>query len=404
MKHLISYLDAQNMLVELTKPVNTESIPLKACSGRILGQDLIAKENVPPFDRSPYDGYAFRSADTVAASAECPVTLKVLEEIPAGGISHFPVTEGCAVKILTGAPIPEGADAVTMFERTNFTADTVSLYESYKSGSNIVRTGEDVRQGQVLAEAGTPIDPGLLGTLASQNIPEPVVYRVPKVGIISTGSELLDVGDDPQDGKIYNSNQYMLVSLLTQLGCEPIILGSAVDQVDVICQHILEGLDRCNALILTGGVSVGDYDLTPAAMERASAEILFRGVDLKPGMACAYGIKDSKLICALSGNPASSMTNFHAIAAPALKKLCGHANFLPNTFPVKLANGFPKKSRATRLLRGRLDLSGGEARMVVPREQGNVVLSSTIGCDLMAVIPAGSGPIPAEAVLQAFLI
>lgn len=404
MKDVISYLEARDLLVRLAGPVDTQAIPLKECAGRILGQDLIAQNNVPPFDRSPYDGYAIRSADCMDASPDHPVTLRVLEEIPAGGISHIPVTEGCAVKILTGAPIPEGADAVTMFEKTKYTQNSVTIFAPSQPGSNIIRAGEDVRKGQVLAEAGTPIDPGLIGTLASQNIPRPTVYRIPKVGILSTGSELLEVGDPPVEGKIYNSNQYTLISLLTRLGCQPILLGSAADQVDAICQQILDGLARCDALILTGGVSVGDYDLTPAAMELAGATLLFRGVDLKPGMACAYGIKDGKLICGLSGNPASSMTNFHAVAAPALKKLCGYASFLPETFPVKLANGFPKKSKATRLLRGQLDLSSGEARMVIPGEQGNVVLSSTIGCDIMAIVPAGSDPVPAGTTLNGFLI
>lgn len=401
---MISYSDARDLLLQCIKPVGTEPVSLKQCTNRILGQDLLARENVPPFDRSPYDGYAFRAMDSVGASPDHPVTLRILEEIPAGGLSHFPVTEGCAVKILTGAPIPAGADAVTMFEKTEYTAQSVTLFHPSESGSNIIHAGEDIRIGQILAEAGTVIDPGLIGSLASQNIANPTVFRIPKIGIISTGSELLEVGEASKPGKIYNSNQYMLSAIVTQLGCEPVILGSAIDQTDQICGYILNGLKQCDALILTGGVSVGDYDLTPAAMEMAGVEILFRGIDLKPGMACAYGMKDGKLLCGLSGNPASSLTNFYAVAYPAIKKLCGYRQYLPNEFSVKLANPFHKKSKATRILRGQLELTDGEVWMRIPEGQGNVVLSSTIGCNVMAVVPAGSGPIPAGTVLQAFMI
>ena len=154
MSKLISFSDARDLLLGLVKPVETETVPLKSISGRILAQDIAAKENIPSFDRSPYDGYAFRSEDTAQASREHPVTLQILEEIPAGSVSHYPVTAGSAVKVLTGAPIPEGADAVTKFELTEFTAETVTIFAPSKSGSNIVRAGEDVHEGDLLAKAG----------------------------------------------------------------------------------------------------------------------------------------------------------------------------------------------------------------------------------------------------------
>ena len=404
MSNSISCLDGREAALAAVKPMETERIPLQEAYGRILARDLVAAENVPPFDRSPYDGYAFRSWDVREASLDHPVTLKILEEIPAGGISHVPVTEGTAVKVLTGAPIPEGADAVTMFEKTVFTEDTVTIFYPAKCGSNIVRTGEDVRQGAVLAKAGTIIDPGLVGTLAAQNIPEPEVYKVPKVGIISTGSELVDVGSTLTPGKIYNSNCHTLSAVLKKLGCMPVNFGIAGDQVEKISHLIDQALHTCDALILTGGVSVGDYDLTPAAMEQSGVTLLFRGVNLKPGMACAYGMNDGKLICGLSGNPASSLTNFYAVALPAFRKLCGFLNHVPEEIEVTLAQAFSKKSPSTRLLRGRLDLSSGTAMMHLPKDQGNVVLSSSIGCDVMAIVPAGSGPLAQGTKLKGFLL
>lgn len=404
MKKLVSYFEARDLLLSRTKPVETEFVSLENCSGRILGEDLAATENVPPFDRSPYDGYAFRSVDSKKAAPENPVTLRILEEIAAGEISHYAVTEGCAVKVLTGAPIPKGADAVTKYELTEFTEESVTIFEPSSSGDNIVRTGEDVKIGDILAECGTLIDPGLAGTLASQNISMPQVYRNPKIGIISTGSELLEVGAESEPGKVYDSNQYMLSAALSKIGCIPVILGSVKDSTEEICKLILKGLKECDALLLTGGVSVGDYDLTPAAMEMAGVEMLFRGVDIKPGMACAYGIKDGKLVCGLSGNPASAITNFYAIACPAMKKLCGDKDFLPVEITVRLKDGFKKKSPGTRFLRGSLEFSDGVVRMRIPKEQGNVVLSSTIGCSAMAIVPAGSGSLPADTELKGFLI
>lgn len=404
MSKFISYTEGRSRMLERVCLVDTEEAPLSRLSGRILARDITAKDSIPPFDRSPYDGYAFRAADTAQASPETPVTLRILEEIPAGSVSHYPVTEGCAVKVLTGAPIPEGADAVIKFERTEFTSRTVTIFAPCKSGSNIVRAGEDVRAGEPLAMAGTVVDAGLLGTLASQNIPAAPVYRIPKIGIISTGSELLEVGSPRIPGKIYDSNRYMLCAAVRKLGMEPVLIGQAADNAADILACIRQGLAQCDGLLLTGGVSVGDYDLTPDAMEQAEVELLFRGVDMKPGMACVYGIWEGKPVCALSGNPASAITNFHVIAAPVLRKLSGQAECIPQEISVKLVNGFRKKSPGTRFLRGILDLSDGTVRMRVPSGQGNVVLSSTIGCNVMAIIPAGSEAIPEGTELKGFLI
>lgn len=404
MKKSASFYEVRDMLLTHVQPIGKEKIKIDACGGRILGQDLIAKENVPPFDRSPYDGYAFCAADSKTASKENPITLKILEEIPAGGISHYVVTKGCAVKILTGAPIPDGADTVTPYESTEFTDETVTIFKEYISGSNIVRVGEDIKKGDILAESGTIIDAGLAGTLAGQNMEYPTVYAIPKIGIISTGSELLDIGSKPEIGKIYNSNQYTLSVAVQQLGCEAVVLGVVKDSAKQICQLIQEGLATCDMVLLTGGVSVGDYDLTPEAMEMAGVQILQRGVDLKPGMACAFGVKDGKLVCGLSGNPASAITNFHAIVSPLIRKLSGCKEFIPTEMQVVLLDAFKKKSRGTRLLRGKMEVVDGKVGVRIAKEQGNVVLSSTIGNNIMVIVPPGSGPLDEGTKLKGFLI
>ena len=398
------YEQAKELLLAVVHPVGTEHIPLFECGGRILAQDLFAQENVPAFDRSPYDGYALRAEDTALASKEHPVTLRILEEIPAGLVPAKEITAGTAAKVLTGAPIPQGADVVVMYEQTELTGDFVTLSAPLKAGDNIVRIGEDIKKGSALAAQGTTIDPGLAGALAAQGIVRPVVYRIPRVAVLSTGSELVEADVTPEAGKIRNSSRYMLEALLKQLNCEPVYLGIAGDSVEDISALLNKGLAECDAVITTGGVSVGNYDLTPAAMEASGAHILFRGVDMKPGMACAYGVKDGKLICGLSGNPASALTNFYAVALPVLKKLTGQRVYLPQEIQVTLFHGFAKKSPKTRFLRGRLELNNGTVYINFPKEQGNVVLSSTIGCNVMAVVPAGSGPLEAGTVLKGFLL
>ena len=181
-------------------------------------------------------------------------------------------------------------------------------------------------------------------------------------------------------------------------------LGSAGDRVETISGLIRTGMETCDAVILTGGVSAGDYDLTPAAMEACGAEIFFRRVDMKPGMACCFGMAKEKLLCGLSGNPAAAMTAFYAVALPALKKLCGRRFCLPREVTVTLLEGFYKKSPVARLLRGTLVLTDGEVKMALSPKQGNGVLSSAMGCDAMAVIPAGSGPLASGTKLKGFML
>ena len=396
--------ELRQILFDIVPEPSVEEVPLYESCGRILAQNVIAEDNVPPFDRSPYDGYAFRAADVASASPEHPVTLKVLEEIPAGGISHFPVTEGTAVRIMTGAPLPEGADTITMYEVTKFTDTEVTLFSSYEKGSNIVLAGEDVKKGQLLAHPGMVIDAALCATMASQNIPNPKVYKKLKVGVISTGSELVNVGEERTPGMIYDSNKYHVSGALKKFLFEPVAYPSVKDTVDGIADMLKKALDECDAVVTTGGVSVGDFDDTPAAIEAAGGTILFRGAPLKPGMACAYAVKGGKLICALSGNPASSITNFYMLALPALRKMAGYEVYDPDPITVTLAGDFAKKSKGGRIIHGQLDLTDGTAKMVLSRDQGNVIINTLIGADVIAVVPKGSGPLPAGTQLKAYLI
>ncbi len=289
------------------------------------------------------------------------------------------------------------------FEETAFTADTVTVYASFAPGENIVLRGEDVRTGALLAEKGTVIDPALVGVLAAQHMPAPRIYRPPLVTVITTGSELAMPDEPLSGGRIVNTNLFTFAAEVERQVCTCEAL-SVEDDPEKIAAAIAEALKTSDMVITTGGVSVGDYDYTQDAMERAGAEILIRTLFLKPGGASAYAVKDGKLICGLSGNPASALTNYYAVVLPALRKLRGLAEPRLTELPVTLAEDFPKRSPKTRLIRGTLDLSDGTARMRVSRAQGNGVLHSLVGCDLLAEIPAGSGRLPAGTRLTAYLI
>lgn len=380
------YITARELLAEKTKIMGKEPVALYHAFGRVLAEDLIALENVPSFDRSPYDGYALRSEDTKGASNDNPVTLRILEEIPAGAVPTGALTEGTAAKILTGAPIPEGADAVIMFEKTRYDNESVTVFAPMEKGENVVYAGEDVKKGSLLVKAGSRIDPGVMGTLAGQNVAFPKVRLRPQIGIISTGSELTELGDALTQGHIYNTNRYTLTGALESLGCDVLYFGIAGDSTEEIAEAFSNALSCCDAVVSTGGVSVGDYDLTPDAMVSIGAEILVRGVNMKPGMACCYGVKDGKLLLGLSGNPSASLTNFYVCCAPAIRKLCGESNIYSEEFSVK-CSGQMKTRQFPSFNKGKIDFANTEFSVNVSPRQGNIMISSVVGCNAIVMVP-----------------
>ncbi|MBR4502373.1 MAG: molybdopterin molybdotransferase MoeA [Clostridia bacterium] len=399
-----SWEEARDLLLSLAKETDTEDTPLEECMGRVLAFDLTASGDVPPFDRSAYDGYAMRSKDLEGAGKDRPVTLRITETIPAGSVPSRPVVPGTAARLMTGAKIPEGADCVINFERTEFTFETVTVFQTLKKGDNIVRRGEDVAAGTLLAPRGTVIDPGLAGTLAAQGIARVRVYRKPVVALVSTGSEVVEADSEEGPGKIRNANRAAFTALLKMEGCRVRYMGLAGDDAAEIASLISRGLEECDAVIITGGVSVGDWDVTPDAMALSGAEVLVRGVSMKPGMACAYAACRGKPVLGLSGNPASALTNYCACVLPAVRRMCGRAEALPVGFTAEMAEGFGKKSPSERFLRGRLRFADGRTLFVPSARQGNAVLSSAIGCDAYARIPAGSGPVEQGRIVSGFML
>lgn len=382
---------AVELLLEQLAQKNIETVPLWELDGRILAEDVCAVVSVPPFDRSPYDGYAFIAADTACASREAPAVLKIIEEIPAGYEPTQPLTAGCAAKILTGAPLPKGCDATIKYEDTEFTDTEVHIFSPQKPDSNVVRKGEDICRGDVILPAGTRVSAAAIGMLAGQGISSAPVYKKPQITVISTGSELVEAGEPLPPAKIYNSNVYTLSSYLRAMGAEPLNGGIAPDDPCAISARISKALENSDMVITTGGASVGDYDWALRVNQMMGAEILFWKAMFKPGGAMCAAVLNGKLILSLSGNPGAAVIGLLRIGMPYIRKLCGHREVMPERINVVFKDSFGKNSPRLRLVRGRLEVKDGTAYFVHNDGQGNGVVSSLLGCDLLAEIPAGSG-------------
>jgi len=391
MRENVSLEDAQNLLLNISKPMGEEKISIDEALNRIIAQDIIAKENIPHFARSAYDGYAFKAGDTRVASKDQPVVLQVLEEIPAGYQPVKEIVSGTASKVMTGAPIPQGADTVINYEVTERVGSELSLFATYKVGANIIPAGEDIKKGQLVAAKGAMITPPVIGLLASLGISEVPVFKKPFVSVVSTGDELINIDEPLKPAKIRNSNAYSLQAYLQDLGAAARIVGTAKDRVGEVKDYIVRGLAEAEMVITTGGISVGDYDVVEEALAALGAELVFRQIEIKPGSPTLAAIKDGKVILCLSGNPASALVVFQLLGAPVIRKMSGKTGYLADKISVELMEPFPKKSPKRRFLRGILILEGGKVGVKLTGAQGNSVLSSMVGCNLLVDVPAGSG-------------
>lgn len=404
MKKNISLEEAQSLLLGRCQLTKKEYVSLPDSLDRVISEDIKAEENIPPFDRSPLDGYAFRAEDTEKAGRQNPVTLEVIEEVPAGYAAKKKIVAGTAIKVMTGAPIPEGADAVEKYENTQRNRNFVKIFSSFKSGENIILAGEDVVKGEVVAGRGMVVTPPVIGLLASLGICEVPVFKRPKVAIVSTGDELLDISEPLQPGKIRNSNRYSLEAYIKDIGAEPVIIGTAKDKTEEAAELIAKGIEVADMVITTGGVSVGDYDVVQDAVECIGAETLFWKIDIKPGSPTLAAVKDGKVILGLSGNPASALVVFQLLGSPFIKKMAGRTRYLPEKIEAVLKEDFRKPSPKRRFLRGKLLIENGTAFIKLTGDQGNVVLRSMVGCNALAEVPEGSGPLKAGEKLNTYLV
>ena len=380
----------------------TENVALGDALGRVLSADVAASIPYPPFDRSPYDGFVFRGGDTLKASRDNPVVLKITEEIPAGTQPQYEITPGLAAKILTGAPIPQGADSTIKYENTEFTETEVKIFEPITPDTDIVYAGTDVKLGQVLASEGALVTAPVISTLANQGYTRVDVYKKPVITIISTGSELCEAGEPLRPASIYNSNVHTLSAYLAGMGASPVNGSSVPDEPETIARVIGSALEVSDMVITTGGASVGDYDWAVASAGIMGANVLFWKVLMRPGGALLAAVKNCKLILGLSGNPAAAVLGLLRIAAPYIKKLCGRADCFYPEIKVALREPHKKENPKLRVLRGRLEIIDSHAFFIESGSQGSEDITSLVECDLLGEIPMGSPPLPAGTVIKAY--
>lgn len=403
MKKNVSMEEAQQLFTAQAAPVGERKISLAEAAGSVLSRDVFAPLDLPPFDRSPLDGYALRAADVRQASKVQPVALRVVEEVRAGFVASREVDEGCAVKIMTGAPLPDGADVVVPFEDVERKGGVVCITAPMASGSNVIYAGEDFAAGELAAKKGALLTPPLVGLLAALGMETVPVYGKCKVALFSTGDELIEPPQALRPGAIYNSNLHSLRAYCRMAGAETVALGTAVDEEGAITAQLEEALRQADLVVTTGGVSVGDYDLLPAALQKAGAKVLFHGLDMKPGSPAMGAVCWGKPVLALSGNPAAALIAFELVGAPLLKKMLGWQTVLPQRVDVILDDEFAKASGQRRFVRVRLEVQGTQLHAKLAGKQSNGALQSMVASNALLDVPAGSGPLKAGQLVTAVL-
>lgn len=372
----------------------TEMIPIEHCDNRYLAEDIIATHDVPLFTRSGYDGYAIRAEDTKHCSSTTPIEFKVVEELPAGRVPTKEIGAFEVSRIMTGAKTPKGANAVIMLELVkefNRNGEKyISIKRKVKKGEHLSFQGEETKYGETIIKKGTRVNPGVKAVLATFGYARIPLAVKPKIGIFATGSELLDVNEAMQEGKIRNSNSYMIVAQAKRIGADPVYLGLLPDEIETCFNSITSALKKFDIIITTGGVSVGDYDFMPEVYKRLNGEVLFNKVAMRPGSVTTVTALEGKLLFGLSGNPSASYVGFDLFVRPILKRMLYCENLFLKVVSAKLTFDFPKVNPFTRFIRGRLFYENGEILAgPVGMDKSNIVLSLAI-TDTLIILPAST--------------
>ena len=393
---LLAVADAQQRIIALTPRLASESVHLRDARHRINAADIIATRALPSFDNSAMDGYAVRASDV-------PATLPVTAVIAAGAaVTQLPtLAPGTAMQIFTGAPLPPGADAVIIVEDVTRQGDTVVL-PAVRSGDNVRRCGEDIAGGECAITAGIKLGAGALAMLAAQGCSTVQVARRPRVAIIATGDELVDVDTPLQPGQIVDSSAHMLAAQIREAGGEPHYLGVIADEPTAMTRALQQALSF-DVVLTTGGVSAGERDYVRPALAAAGIELEFWKVAMKRGKPFAFGLGTSTLVFALPGNPVSSLVAFELFVRPALLAMQGAATLFRLKVPVRLPTGFEKSAGRAHFLRAHV---GGDDRGLVAEvhhKQGSAMLSSIVNWNALVEIPADATTIVADGIAMAWL-
>lgn len=379
---------AQDMLLKRVDRIEeTERISLWDAVGRVLAEDVSAGHDQPPFPRSPLDGYAVRSRDIEGASKESPVQLTVVDEADAGHVSGKCVSRGMAIRIMTGAPIPKGADCIIGQEDTDYGEETVEIYEEIRAYQNYCYAGEDYKAGAKILAKDTVLGSVEAGILASLGRGEILVYRRPRVSVLTTGDEIMLPGETLEPGKIYDSNLYTLVTRLTSLGMDVVKRDWSGDDPKKAAGWIREAAQESDIIVTTGGVSVGKKDIMHEVLTLLECERIFWRIAVKPGMPTLCAQYRGTLLICLSGNPFGATVNLELLVRPLLAKMTGREDLKLKRISAVSESEFPKKSGVTRYVRAYYE----DGKVQIPEgSNASGILSSMCGCNCLIEIPAGT--------------
>ncbi len=386
----ISIKEAISKIMTQIVALDAENVSLSDAYGRILAESIIANHDVPPFHRAPYDGFAIRSEDSLGASGNNRIAFRVVYSLGAGDWMSKELSHGEAVRIMTGAPLPQNADAVVMLEQATEIDNGFTIRKPFAALENVSLRGEDAKEGEILIPQGRVILPGMIALLATFGYANVHVVKKPVVGILATGSELLEVEEPLHPGKIRNSNGPMIAAQLARLGVSSRSYGIMADDFETCLVMMQRAIEETDCVITTGGVSVGDYDYLPAIYERLGAQVLFNKVAMRPGSVTTVAVLNGKFLFGLSGNPSSCYTGFELFARPALLQMMRcRKPYLPYTKAV-LMEDFTKANPFTRFVRAVYAFDGREAT-VTPAgfNKSNAVTSIAKGNAFM-VLPGGT--------------
>ena len=385
---MIEPKDAIAAILDKTGVLGAEVRTLEETAGSVLAEDIVSRHPMPPFDNSAMDGYAVRAADIAGASESGPVTLKLIEEQPAGKATDVAVEPGTAIKIMTGAPVPAGADTVVQVELTAERGNGVDILAAKEAGKNIRRTGEEMAAETAAVPAGMVVDHVVIGVLASLGYPKVAVYRRPRVAVIGTGSELVPVEAELSPGKIRDSNSYALTAQARAAGAEAIRMGVASDTQQETTRMVREALKRADIVVTSGGVSVGEYDHVKDVIEELGGELHFWGIRQKPGKPLAFWTMGDKLVFGLPGNPVASLLCFEEYVRPAVLKMMGREKLFRPEVAGILTHDFKKKAGRHHFIGALVERTENGYKWSINGRQGSGMLRSITGAEGIAVIPA----------------
>jgi molybdopterin molybdotransferase len=384
---MIEFEEARALALSALKTRPPESVLLAGALGRTLARDIKARENIPPFDKATMDGYALRAEDIRAAGKDAAVELEVLEDLPAGRVSRRSVGRGQAVRIMTGAPLPKGADAVVMVEDTERSGGRVIIRRAVRPADNTGQAGEDLKKGELVLERGAVIGPAETGMLAATGLARVPVVRRPKLAVIATGDEIVEPGERKAAGQIRNSNGPALLAMALRAGADAKYLGIARDKSSSLRAKLARAKGT-DILVLTGGVSVGDYDLVRNELRAAGVKPVFWQVRIKPGKPVFFGRRGSRLVFGLPGNPTSAMVTFLLFVQPAIERLLGRKKPGPRAGRAVLTEDVVLKPGRTQFLRGVLDAEGPVLTVTPYPDQKSGILRSMVRSQVLIAVQA----------------